>query len=149
MTIQNQDKVVHKTITVERDLALTFRIWTEKIAAWWPTSHSLSGDTNTQVFIEGYVGGRFYERTSDGVEHQWGEVVVWEPPYHLAYTWRLGAEPGIPTRVDIYFSALDTNVTRINVEHRGPELIGNLWWQRNADYAKSWDHVLAAYVRFG
>jgi uncharacterized protein YndB with AHSA1/START domain len=35
----------------------------------------------------------FYERTPDGAEHDWGEVLAWEPPRRLVSTWHLRFEP--------------------------------------------------------
>ncbi len=39
--------------------------------------------------LETALGGRIYERTPTGVEHEWGEVTVWEPPTRLGYRWHL------------------------------------------------------------
>lgn len=144
MTQPNTD-VVKKSITVARSVEGAFRVWTEQIAAWWPAGHSRSGDPKTQVLLEGYVGGRFYERTSDGVEYDWGQVVVWEPPTRLAYTWVLGSGEILPTRVDVYFYALGPQQTRVDIEHRGPELIGALWWTNQVRYATAWATVLPHY----
>ncbi|MFN8566257.1 MAG: SRPBCC domain-containing protein [Kouleothrix sp.] len=91
--------------------------------------HSRSGDPRTTVLLERYVGGRLYERTPNGVEYVWGVVLVWEPPQRFAYHWHLGGGPAQPTRVDVSFTALDSAQTRVEVLHRGPELIGERWWQ--------------------
>jgi hypothetical protein len=39
------------------------------------------------IVLQGGVGGRIYERTADGVEHEWGEVTAWQPPTRLSYLW--------------------------------------------------------------
>ena len=60
-------------------------VWTERIAAWWPADHTASGEPNLQVVLEGRIGGRIFERTAAGAEHDWGEVVAWEPPHRFVY----------------------------------------------------------------
>jgi hypothetical protein len=65
------------------DQVTAFRTWAEQIDAWWPKGHSRSGDPGTMVFLERQVGGRLYERTQEGVEYAWGEVIAWDPPRHL------------------------------------------------------------------
>jgi len=52
-----------------------FRTWTERFGSWWPPSHSVSGDP-AAVVREPRGGGRSYERTQDGTEVDWGEVVL-------------------------------------------------------------------------
>ena len=57
-----------------------FSVWTSGIGTWWPPDHTVSGQADLKIVLEGGVGGRIYERTSEGVEHDWGEVTVWDPP---------------------------------------------------------------------
>ena len=146
MTHHDSKNVVTKSIIVKRDAVGAFRVWTEQIKVWWPAGHSISGDPRTQVFIESKVGGRFYERASDGAEYDWGRVIIWEPPHYLAYTWYLGSGRKIPTRVDVNFVSIDSNQTRVEIEHRGPELIGELWWRNKSRYNLAWDNVLSKYA---
>ena len=135
--------VVAKTITVKRDLTATFRLWTEQTALWWPAAtHSMSGDPQTVVQMESFVGGRFFERASDGREFEWGTVLVWEPPHRLSHTWYMGTGAERPTRVDISFTLLDETTTRIDIEHRGPELIGERWKVVSKIFPGAWDAVL-------
>ncbi len=53
-----------------------FHVWTDRIGTWWPPDHTATGQADL-IVLEGGVGGRIYERTSDGVEHDWGEVTVY------------------------------------------------------------------------
>jgi uncharacterized protein YndB with AHSA1/START domain len=74
-----------------------FHVWTDRIGTWWPSDHTATGQADL-IVLEGGVGGRIYERTSDGVEHDWGEVTVWEPPARLVYLWHLRRDRTDATR---------------------------------------------------
>ena len=110
-----------------------FAVWTSAIGSWWPPDHTVSGRPD-QVVLQSGVGGRIFERTSDGIEHVWGEVTVWEPPTTLAYLWHLGRDPEEATEVEIQFVPQGADATRIDIEHRGWERLGALaddWRDRN------------------
>ena len=50
--------------------AHAFDVWTARIASWWPADHSVSGEHGLLVVLEGRPGGRIYERTAAGHEHE-------------------------------------------------------------------------------
>jgi hypothetical protein len=101
-----------------------FDVWTSRMGTWWPTDHTVTGSDDVVVTLQSGVGGRIYERTAEGVEHDWGEVTVWEPPSHLGYLWHIGRERGAATEVQIRFVPLEESITRIEIEHRGWEQLG-------------------------
>ncbi|HEX5188182.1 MAG TPA: SRPBCC domain-containing protein [Streptosporangiaceae bacterium] len=118
-----------------------FRVWTSRISTWWPRDHTVTGQAE-QVVMQGDVGGRIYERTADGAEHDWGEVTVWQPPARLAYVWHLGLDRARATEVDIRFVASGESATTVEIEHRGWERLGKdapAWRERNA---AGWHSVL-------
>ncbi|MBV9891879.1 MAG: SRPBCC domain-containing protein [Rhizobacter sp.] len=78
--------------------------------------------------VEPRPGGRWYERGVDGVECQWGRVLAWEPQRRLVLVWQLNAQwkfdPAIHTEVEVRFTALDAQTTRVDLEHRGLDVYG-------------------------
>ena len=58
-----------------------FAVWASKTSSWWPSDHTVSGEDGLTVTIEPQLGGRIYERTRDGAEHDWGEVLAFQPPH--------------------------------------------------------------------
>ena len=111
-----------------------FDMWTTRIGAWWPADHTVTGQRDLLVVLEGGIGGRIFERTGDGVEHDWGVITVWEPPSRLGYQWHLGKERRQATDVEVRFVPLGPAGTRIEVEHRGWERLGesaDAWRDRN------------------
>jgi uncharacterized protein YndB with AHSA1/START domain len=100
-----------------------FAVWAERTSLWWPASHSVAGDPELTVTFEPRPGGRIYERSAAGEEHEWGEVVAWEPPRRLAYLWHLRQDRADATRVDITFAPVDAG-TEVTIVHSGWERLG-------------------------
>jgi len=98
-----------------------FDVWTTRIDTWWPADHTVSGSPDSDVVLQSGVGGRIYERTSGGVEHEWGEITVWEPPSLLGYVWHIGRDRSSATEVQIRFVSQGPASTRIEIEHGGWE----------------------------
>jgi uncharacterized protein YndB with AHSA1/START domain len=100
-----------------------FEVWAVRTSLWWPPSHSVSGTPESVVF-EPHAGGRIFEREPGGVEHDWGEVLAWEPPARLAYSWHLRQDRADATEVEVTFAASGAG-TAVRIEHRGWERLGD------------------------
>ena len=101
------------------------------------------GDRADKIFLEPKVGGRFYERFSDGEEFEVGRVIACEPPTRIIFTWK---DPNwkAPTEVEVRFSPAG-NGTRVDIEHRGFDAAG-VQPEEAAGWADGWKTVLATYV---
>ena len=106
-----------------------FDVWATRIDTWWPRDHTASGEPDARVVLDRRVGGRIYEVTADGTEHEWGEVTAWEPPHRLAYLWHLRTNRASATDVEIRFTSCPDG-TRVEIEHAG--------WERLGDAADAW-----------
>jgi len=118
-----------------------FSVWTSGLGTWWPPDHTVTGRAE-RIVLEGGVGGRIYERTADGVEHEWGQVTVWQPPARLGYLWYLGRDRADATEVEIRFLAQGAAATMVEIEHRGWERLGTEGEQWRARNRAGWDHLL-------
>jgi Activator of Hsp90 ATPase homolog 1-like protein len=110
------------------DPSHAFELWAERTSLWWPHHHSRSGDPDLSITFEPRAGGRIFERTSDGREHDWGEIVVWDPPRRLEYLWHIYGERSEATDVSVSFEP-QAGGTLVSIVHsgwdripRGPEL---------------------------
>jgi uncharacterized protein YndB with AHSA1/START domain len=125
-----------------------FAVWTGHIARWWPKDHTVSAEDDLTVVLEGWPGGRIFERRLSGAEHDWGAVTIWEPPSRLGYTWHLNRDRSDATDVEIRFVPRDQATTRVEIEHRGWERLGadgEPWRDRNrGGWATLLPHFLAA-----
>jgi uncharacterized protein YndB with AHSA1/START domain len=122
-----------------------FEVWTARISQWWPADHTVTVEADLTVVLEGRAGGRIFERTRDGVEHDWGEVTVWDPPTRLAYLWHLRRDRAEATEVEIHFVDRGDATTRVEIEHRGWERLGaegESWRDRNQG---GWSTLLPHY----
>ena len=123
-----------------------FRVWTAKISRWWPADHTVTGEPGLDVVLEPRVGGRIFERTAAGAEHEWGEITAWEPPRRLGYLWHLRRDRADATEVEITFVDLG-GLTRVDIEHRGWEHLGAQgpgWREANRD---GWSTLLPHFVQ--
>ena len=125
-----------------------FAVWTEQISRWWPADHTVTAEAGLSVVLERRPGGRIYERTRSGIEHDWGEVTVWDPPTRLVYLWHLKRDRRQATEVEIRFVGRGKDATRVEIEHRGWESLGADgvdWRDRNrGGWATLLPHFVAA-----
>jgi uncharacterized protein YndB with AHSA1/START domain len=137
-----ETQVVRKSIVVDAPVEQAFRVFTDEMATWWPVeTHSVSRERAETAVLEGGVGGRLYERTADGDEILWGEVTVWEPPHRLSYTWHPGRGAETAQEVEMRFVP-EGRRTRVELEHRGWERLGDEAAEIIASYDTGWDLVL-------
>jgi uncharacterized protein YndB with AHSA1/START domain len=119
-----------------------FEVWTGRIGTWWPTDHTVSGQPGLEIVLQSGVGGRIYERTTEGVEYEWGQVTVWEPPGRLVYEWHLRQDRADATEVEIRFLPHGAAATRVVIEHRGWERLGSAGDERRAQNRGGWESLL-------
>jgi uncharacterized protein YndB with AHSA1/START domain len=105
-------------------LEQTFELWTARTSSWWPTTHTVSAQPGVEVIIEPGVGGRIFERTPEGEEHDWGQVTVWEPPSRISYLWHLRQNREDATEVEITFAASKGEGTTVAIVHHGWDRLG-------------------------
>ncbi len=130
--------------TVECSPEHAFSTWTERISQWWPKGHSVSSDPDLDVVIELRLGGRIFERTPAGDEHDWGEVTTWEPPRAFGYLWHLAQDRSDATDVEVHFEA-DGEQTRVRILHRGWERLGARAADLRGRNRKGWGAVIPLY----
>ena len=123
-----------------------FEMWARRTSMWWPHGHSVSGEPGLTVTFEPQPGGRIFERTPSGEEHDWGEVLVWEPPSRLAYLWHLRFDRSDATEVSVTFTdALEG--TAVRIVHSGWERLGAAGPERRERNRKGWAGALEHYRR--
>jgi len=141
----NADQAIRKSIVVGVPPEAAWSTYTERIGEWWPlATYSIHGERARTALFEGGQGGRLYERTASGEEAHWAEILAWEPPSRLVLLWQVNPERPA-TEVEIRFVS-EGDGTRVELEHRGWERLGDAAEEARASYESGWDTVLAPYV---
>ncbi|HEU4986236.1 MAG TPA: SRPBCC family protein [Rhizobiaceae bacterium] len=119
---------VRRSVTVNVPQDKAFEVFTSGLSRWWPSTHSIGSSPLNMATMEPRVGGRWYETGEDGNECEWGEVLAWEPPSRVLLAWRINTawkfDPSIHTEVEIRFVPLAQGGTRVELEHRLLENLG-------------------------
>jgi len=130
---------------VATDPAHAFDLWAKRTALWWPKGHTMSGEPDIDIVFEGHQGGRIYERTGTGIEHDWGEVLIWQPPNRLRYLWHVFFDRSEATTVEVTFTATVTGETRVTIEQTGFESLGEAAQERRKRTAGAWEALITSY----
>jgi uncharacterized protein YndB with AHSA1/START domain len=123
MPTDTRNIAVTKTITVAAGREHAFTVFTERFFSWWPKSHHIGEADLADAIIEPRVGGRWYERGTDGAECDWGQVLAWEPPGRVVLSWRLQGDWKIDpdeakaSEIDVRFIAEAPDRTRVELVH--------------------------------
>lgn len=130
---------------VDCPLGHAFEVWTAKTSSWWPAAHTVTCERGLEVVFEAGPGGRIFERTAAGVEVDWGEITLWEPPSRLGYSWHIRTDRADATEVEIRFVDQGDATTRVEIEHRGWERLGARGPRWRDVNRGGWDGVLPHY----
>jgi uncharacterized protein YndB with AHSA1/START domain len=121
---------VVKTITVPVPVDRAFAVFTQEASSWWPQQHVIvAGGRESMVFEPG-VGGRWYERSADGRERDWGRILAWEQPYRLAMTWRIDGrwqpidDDEHASEITVTFRELGPRLTEVEAVHHELDRLG-------------------------
>jgi uncharacterized protein YndB with AHSA1/START domain len=139
-------EAVRKSIEVVCGPAEAFRLFTDDIDSWWPlATHSVGQADAVACFFEGRDGGRIYETHTDGTIHLWGTITAWEPSARVVFSWHPGREAATAQEVELRFIGIKGG-TRIELEHRGWETLGDRAVETREGYESGWVPVLDQYV---
>ena len=146
---------VRKSVVVAVPVARAFELFTARFDLWWPRGHHIGKVEPFTAIIEPRAGGRWYERGADGSECDWGRVLVYAPPAHLALSWHLNPDfgydpdPARASRVDVTFSD-EGGRTRVELVHSQLDRHGPDWKRLRAgvDSDGGWRGILAEFTAF-
>jgi uncharacterized protein YndB with AHSA1/START domain len=125
--------VVRRQIVVEASIDKAFAVFTERFGDFKPKEHNLLAAPITETVFEPQVGGRIYDRATDGSECRWATVLAYEPPVRVVFSWDIGPtwQPETDrervSEVEVRFTAESPERTRVELEHRNLDRHGPGW----------------------
>jgi uncharacterized protein YndB with AHSA1/START domain len=143
---------IRKSIRVDVAPARAFEIFTTGMARWWLKTHTINPTKSPikEIALEPRAGGRWFERGEDGSECNWGKVLAWEPPTRLLLAWQINGrwqfDPALITEVDIRFTP-DGNGTRVELEHRKLEVLGDQAEAMAQAFTGGWGVLLDSFAK--
>jgi uncharacterized protein YndB with AHSA1/START domain len=114
---------VRQSIVVDAPRDRAFDVFTGGMSSWWPMNdYSIGSGPMAAAVIEPHEGGRWFERSEDGTETEWGRVLAWEAPERVVLAWQISADwgydPNLHTEIEVRFTPEDESRTRVDLEHR-------------------------------
>jgi uncharacterized protein YndB with AHSA1/START domain len=119
---------IKKELIVSAAQDTCFKVFTEKMDAWWPKTHHVGKCPMVEMILEPGQGGRWYSKHEDGSEVNVGNVLVWHPYDLVVLNWQIDAnfqcDPHIMSEVELKFIAEGAKSTRVLLEHKHLERLG-------------------------
>jgi hypothetical protein len=94
-----------------------------------------------RVVLEPMVGGRIFEEHCDGRRFQWGEILEWDPPTCLKFTFHAGRSPETAQEVAIRFVPVESG-TRVDLVATKWERWGPGAARARRGYGLGWSYIL-------
>jgi uncharacterized protein YndB with AHSA1/START domain len=149
MMAEERIQPVRCSVEVELSQREAFEFFTSHISRWWPlaTNSVARENAETAVFELG-VGGEIFELAKNSERIIWGTVLEFVPPERLVFSWHPGCDAATAQDVEVRFHDLGSR-TRVDLEHRGWERLGERAEEVRSSYAPGWEHVLGTCYREG
>ena len=137
---------IRKSVIVDRDVETAFHFFVDRFSDWWPQArHSVSAMKPDRlavaVRLEAKVGGRIYEIDDRGDEILWGHVRVLELGSRIVMSWHPGSRPEGATEVEFRFLSSGPHTTRVELEHRNWDRLGEDAVGSRDSFERGWVYV--------
>jgi uncharacterized protein YndB with AHSA1/START domain len=135
MNVQATETSVQSQIVVDAPIDEAFSVFTEGIGSWFPPEYNLLEVEIAERIFEPRVGGRIYDRGTDGTECHWARVLAYEPPNRVIFSWDINPQWQIETdhaktsEVEVRFTSEAPERTRVELDHRHLDRHGEGWQQ--------------------
>ncbi|RAN76682.1 ATPase [Bacillus sp. SRB_336] len=130
---EHESTALRRQITVEAPIERAFAVFTGQFGDFKPAEHNLLAAPIAETVFEPKVGGHIYDRAVDGTECHWARVLAYEPPGRVVFSWDIGPQwelvdsPDNASEVEVRFTALAPQRTRVELEHRHIDRHGPGW----------------------
>jgi uncharacterized protein YndB with AHSA1/START domain len=142
---------IHKTVSVAAPPERVFALFTGHMGAWWPKGMTVGASPAVEIVIEPRSGGRWFERSQDKVETNWGRVLEWDPPGRVLLAWQLDAsftyDPNFETEIELIFTP-EPGGTRVSLEHRNLERFGDSAERMAASLGGGWPGIIDGFAAY-
>jgi uncharacterized protein YndB with AHSA1/START domain len=131
-------------IEVAAPLDHAFKVFTEQFDNIKPRQHNLLAVDIAETVLEAKPGGQVYDRGVDGSICVWGRVLSVEPPHRLVLAWlvspqwQIEEEEERASEVEVRFSAIDDDNTRVELRHHGLARHGAGWESAATGLEQGW-----------
>ena len=133
MTETSNPTAVSASIEVDAPVRRAFEVFTRDLGAFKPPEHNLLAVPIAETVVQTRVGGHIIDRGVDGSECPWATVLAYEPSERFVFSWNISPHWQIETdtekrsEVEVTFTALDENRTRVDIHHRHLDRHGDGW----------------------
>jgi hypothetical protein len=153
-----QRSSLRKVMSVKAPEEVAWRVFTEKMGAWWPLAvrpcmiFKMGKASAAEVLFEPRASGRWYDRVDSGSTFDWGRVLSWEPYARLILSWEIDADwqhnPNPKTEARCA-SSPRARKARVELEHRHLDRYGARRDEARGifDSPVGWRGVLVSFAR--
>jgi uncharacterized protein YndB with AHSA1/START domain len=131
-----------RTIDVPCGQAEAFSVFVNDMPSWWPLgrfSISAKGKTTARALrVDPRPGGTIVEVGHDGTEYLWGTFRSYEPNELVSMDFHMGTGPEAATLVEIRFTALARELTRVELTQSNWERAGDMANMLRGGYGIGW-----------
>ncbi len=134
---------IHYSIEVPCSQKKAFTVFVENIGNWWPLdkrSMSLmeTGTPAKTVQLEPKAGGKIVEIGGDDTEYLWGTIKTYDPHDFMAMDFHMGLPPETASLVEVRFTVLDDERTRVELTQSNWEAFGDMAEMMRNGYGSGW-----------
>ena len=142
-------KPISKQVVVAASQETAFKVFTANMDSWWPRTHHIGNAPMVEFIVEPGAGGRWYSKHEDGSEVNVGKVIKWDPFESLILNWQIDGNfkcnPDLITEVEVQFIPLDAKTTKVLLEHRNLERLGEGKAVESMD--EGWGQIMELYKK--